>query len=718
MTLFFIQHLGITRLREVAKILKIPGYTLYDDPDKLRQHIMKYLTKRYYVRQKHLDKIGKSQEQIDRLTRHLRELAKEYRKRDSSPIRKAMLTTLTQLQDCGGTCPSDVKVVLSPQKETGMSGLISSLSQAPQKSLQKSPEIASASRKVYSLHGEERPTQPLSEAPFAKLSSPQEVLPSLSAPEKKEMEAQLYQEKVEAIENLEKCEKKEVELKAVLEKLDQQLGTSSSLANLSPLLDKVMSLQTEISQGVGKIKSQETIINEMKSLLSEKPQSGEPTVFEQKSRELISRVEQLDSQVRNLSQEILNKMQELANKDKFIVELNEKHQNLVAQEQEVRNQLAAKTQEILACNTSKEQCELKVQQLEEKYKTLLQQAQEQNDQFANSASTLQQSVEKMQQDMDALQRLHNQEILSYQEKIANLETKIAQLSAANIQGNPQIEERILALTQEKERVEQKYQEEFKQRNAKISQLEQDLNDKESKIVQLERENVANKKTITDQKEAHQKAKQNAETREIEMLQYLHGAISKNMRLEGLGDNNEIKSDLDSLKDIKRWDNFKAAMTALGEKTKNLRQQLRQAETKGETPAGIQQIRNDLVEANAKIKELEEKLLQAPRVEVPRVEVPRVEAPRVEAPRGPIIGEPPVLIPPGPDISFLDKPEEKRGLWQGLGRLNPFNWGGNRAEQIDSAPFPVGASAKPLAQPLPSTLNRPVQRPKGGMAGMF
>lgn len=80
----YIHDLGITRLKEIGKILQIPRYTTYKDPEQLRQYIQTFLTKKNQVKKTHLSKIQKTKEDIDRLTRPIAVIAAKYK---NDPVR-------------------------------------------------------------------------------------------------------------------------------------------------------------------------------------------------------------------------------------------------------------------------------------------------------------------------------------------------------------------------------------------------------------------------------------------------------------------------------------------------------------------------------------------------------------------------------------------------------------------------------------------------------
>lgn len=121
MSFRFIEDLGITRLKEVGKILRIPRYTTYTNPRLLKAKIKEYLNGAYQVRSEHLDMIGQSREKVLELTQHIREIVIRRKKssssrsfspsraspsRASSPARSSrgrssdMADALTQLAQC------------------------------------------------------------------------------------------------------------------------------------------------------------------------------------------------------------------------------------------------------------------------------------------------------------------------------------------------------------------------------------------------------------------------------------------------------------------------------------------------------------------------------------------------------------------------------------------------------------------------------------------
>ena len=126
----YIHNLGITRLKEIGKILQIPRYTTYKDPEQLREYIQTFLTKKNQVTQVHLNKIQKTKEDIDRLTRHIAVVAAKYKNAKDDPVRSRprsevkelasneMANLLQQLQNCQAQLevpciPPDLKEELS-----------------------------------------------------------------------------------------------------------------------------------------------------------------------------------------------------------------------------------------------------------------------------------------------------------------------------------------------------------------------------------------------------------------------------------------------------------------------------------------------------------------------------------------------------------------------------------------------------------------------------
>lgn len=126
----YIHNLGITRLKEIGKILQIPRYTTYKDPEQLREYIQTFLTKKHQVTQVHLRKIQKTKEDIDRLTRHIAVVAAKYKNAKDDPVRSRprsevkelasneMANLLQQLQNCQAQLevpciPPDLKEELS-----------------------------------------------------------------------------------------------------------------------------------------------------------------------------------------------------------------------------------------------------------------------------------------------------------------------------------------------------------------------------------------------------------------------------------------------------------------------------------------------------------------------------------------------------------------------------------------------------------------------------
>lgn len=376
MTLIFIKNLGITRLREVAKILKIPGYTLYDDPNALRNHIMKYLTKQYYVRQKHLNEIGKSQAEIDMLVRHLRGIAKEYKKRQSSPLKRSMTSLASRLQECGGVCPDDLKAQLpadissklsiaSASRKTfplamNASSIISSISPL---ALSAAPVALSAA-----------PVSPINEVGVA--STPISPSPQpLEETSLEEAKKQLYAEKVQAIKDLEEAQKKIELYQAELKKLDQKLGSESSLEDISSALGKIMELQTELSSKIESVKTQETIIAALQAQMGD--QSNTPTVFEKESKSMMNRVIELDQKTQNLMQEVARHVKTIEDQKRVIAEQDQTIQMLNIKQEQSLAKIQAQVKEIQQCNVSSQECAQKFEELQQRVKLLSEQLEEQ-----------------------------------------------------------------------------------------------------------------------------------------------------------------------------------------------------------------------------------------------------------------------------------------------------------------------------------------------------
>ncbi len=377
MTLIFIKNLGITRLREVARILKIPGYTLYDDPNALRNHIMKYLTKQYYVRQKHLDEIGKSQAEIDMLVRHLRDIAKEYKKRQSSPLKRSMTSLASRLQECGGVCPDDLKVQLPADVSSKLS-----IASASRKTF---PLVMNASPVASSISPVALSAAPLPVAPVALSASPTDpinedgVAATSILPDKEnsldEAKKQLYAEKVQAIKDLEDAQKKIELYQTELKKLDQILGSDSSLEDISSALSKIMDLQTELSSKIESVKTQETIIAALQAQMGD--QSSTPTLFEKESRGMMNRVTELDQKTQNLIQEVARHVKTIEDQKRIITDQDQTIQMLnIEQEQHVAK-IQAQVKEIQQCNVSSQECAQKLDQLQQRIDLLSNQLVEQ-----------------------------------------------------------------------------------------------------------------------------------------------------------------------------------------------------------------------------------------------------------------------------------------------------------------------------------------------------
>lgn len=358
MTLIFIKNLGITRLREVAKILKIPGYTLYDDPNDLRNHIMKFLTKQYYVRQKHLDKIGKTQAEVDMLVKHLRSIAKEYKKRQSSPLKRSMISLVSRLQECQGVCPEDVKAQLPADVSSKLN-------------------IASVSKKTFPLM-EASPvglsvTPSLS--PLAPVESGSASIPIVEEGSLEEAKKQLYAEKVQAIKDLEEAQRKIELYQGEVKRLDKVLGTTSSLEDISSALTKILQLQTELSVNLESVKTQETIIAALRAQIGDKNET--PTVFEKESNGMIDRVRELDQKTQTLMQEVarhvktIEEQRKVINEQKNVItEQDQAMQTLNIENEQNVAKIKAQLDEIQQCNVSLRECNQKLEVLQQRIELL------------------------------------------------------------------------------------------------------------------------------------------------------------------------------------------------------------------------------------------------------------------------------------------------------------------------------------------------------------
>lgn len=534
MTLIFIKNLGITRLREVAKILKIPGYTLYDDPNALRSHIMKFLTKQYYVRQKHLDKIGKTQAEVDMLVKHLRSIAKEYKKRQSSPLKRSMISLVSRLQECQGVCPEDVKAQLPADVSSKLN-------------------IASVSKKTFPLI--EASPVGLSVAPslspLAPVESGSAAMPIVEEGSLEEAKKQLYAEKVQAIKDLEEAQRKIELYQGEVKRLDKVLGTTSSLEDISSALTKILQLQTELSVNLESVKTQETIIAALRAQIGDKNET--PTVFEKESNGMIDRVQQLDQKTQTLMQEVARHVKTIEEQQKVI--------------DEQKNAITEQDQAMQPLNIENEQ-----------------------------------NVAKIKAQVNEIQQC-NVSLQDCNQKLEVLQQRIELLS--------------------KELGEQKF-------NA--GKLEA-----ENKRFEQQLQTVA----YGDEKELGQMKKYVGE-----MMGYLSRAIGKIARLEGVPEDEKVKNGLEKLRGIKSWPAFKLSFDELSGEITRLRNAAKNTEVKGENAEQIKTLRETLVDANAKVAQLEEQIKQM-RLQDSVVEqkVATVE-----------LGQPPALVPPT-QIPVVQQPQQ-------------------------------------------------------------
>ena len=68
---YYIGHLGITRLKEIGKILRIPGYYKYTEPDDLRNHIKEHLDENGSVNSEYLKRIRMNKQKFKEATSHI-----------------------------------------------------------------------------------------------------------------------------------------------------------------------------------------------------------------------------------------------------------------------------------------------------------------------------------------------------------------------------------------------------------------------------------------------------------------------------------------------------------------------------------------------------------------------------------------------------------------------------------------------------------------------
>ncbi len=128
MALNYLDNLGITRLKEVGKILQIPRYSTFKSPDELREHIRSFLDENSRVRQEHLERIGRTQGQVRRLTAHIRELV-EKRFGKGPELRRAV-EEIKHVQAQGACLPDETVALLrsaSGQSDRDVREMISRL---------------------------------------------------------------------------------------------------------------------------------------------------------------------------------------------------------------------------------------------------------------------------------------------------------------------------------------------------------------------------------------------------------------------------------------------------------------------------------------------------------------------------------------------------------------------------------------------------------------
>lgn len=82
----YVGELGITRLKQLASILQLPGYSSYKDPEQLRQYISTVLTKTHRDRAAWLRKIKKTKEDVNNEGAKIIELINQRRKKVSKKV--------------------------------------------------------------------------------------------------------------------------------------------------------------------------------------------------------------------------------------------------------------------------------------------------------------------------------------------------------------------------------------------------------------------------------------------------------------------------------------------------------------------------------------------------------------------------------------------------------------------------------------------------------
>jgi chromosome segregation ATPase len=95
MSFNYIGNLGITRLKEIGKILRIPRYSTYKDPESLRDHIKNYLDENGSVKREHLRMIKMTKKKLTELTAHIVGLVNHKIK-----ILEKKSTSITEVNDC------------------------------------------------------------------------------------------------------------------------------------------------------------------------------------------------------------------------------------------------------------------------------------------------------------------------------------------------------------------------------------------------------------------------------------------------------------------------------------------------------------------------------------------------------------------------------------------------------------------------------------------
>jgi chromosome segregation ATPase len=268
----YVSELGITRLKELAKILQIPGYSTYTDPLLLRNHIVSFLNSDFQIRESHLKRIQKSRIALAEATKHLYALASQRSAVRRSPKKGEKEEKTVQV------CDSKVREVIQKVKSVHRE-LTECKAQAGVQGAE--PQL-------------ERVIKALKE--YLKVSNLNEIensVKSLSEMNQKAQEGerkclfQLESEKKHAVENLEKAERLSKELQKKTQELQTMMKQASTLSGadsasvmrnlesqISKQVSRITELQDNLTQKNKELDESKMIIESLQMVSTGQPPSG------------------------------------------------------------------------------------------------------------------------------------------------------------------------------------------------------------------------------------------------------------------------------------------------------------------------------------------------------------------------------------------------------------------------------------------------------------